>query len=110
MLTHHRNDIKCISSSEPNAGANRWPRQIKFIVGAVLIFGAIGWAWFWTRQPETRRAVDDEPFSALVFKLQNDPYVGTLAFFRVYSGKARIGSVFYNSVKDEEEREEKTLL
>jgi elongation factor G len=57
-----------------------------------------------TNQVETRKASDEEPFAALVFKLQNDPYVGTLAFFRVYSGKARIGSVFYNSVKDEEER------
>jgi elongation factor G len=57
-----------------------------------------------TNQVEIRKASDEEPFAALVFKLQNDPYVGTLAFFRVYSGKARIGSVFYNSVKDEEER------
>jgi elongation factor G len=57
-----------------------------------------------TNQVETRKASDEEPFAALVFKLQNDPYVGTLAFFRVYSGKARVGSVFYNSVKDEEER------
>jgi elongation factor G len=57
-----------------------------------------------TRQAETRKAADDEPFSALVFKIQNDPFMGSLAFFRVYSGKARAGSVFYNSVKDEEER------
>jgi elongation factor G len=57
-----------------------------------------------TRQVETRRPSDDEPFSALVFKLQNDPFMGTLAFFRVYSGKAHAGSVFYNSVKDDEER------
>jgi elongation factor G len=57
-----------------------------------------------TRQAETRKASDDEPFSALVFKLQNDPYMGTLSFFRVYSGKARVGSVLYNSVKEDEER------
>ena len=57
-----------------------------------------------THLPETRRPSDDEPFAALVFKLQNDPFMGTLAFFRVYSGKAHAGSVFYNSVKDEEER------
>jgi elongation factor G len=57
-----------------------------------------------TRQPETRKPSDDEPFSALVFKLQNDPFMGTLAFFRVYSGKAHAGSVFYNPVKDDEER------
>jgi elongation factor G len=62
-----------------------------------------------TNQVEIRKASDEEPFAALVFKLQNDPYVGTLAFFRVYSGKARIGSVFYNSVKDEEERVSRLL-
>ena len=57
-----------------------------------------------THQAETRKAADDEPFAALAFKLQNDPFMGTLAFFRVYSGKAKAGSVFYNSVKDDEER------
>jgi elongation factor G len=62
-----------------------------------------------TRQPESRKASDDEPFSALVFKLQNDSFMGTLAFFRVYSGKAKIGSVFYNSIKDEEERVSRLL-
>ncbi|MFB0566612.1 MAG: elongation factor G [Candidatus Aminicenantaceae bacterium] len=53
---------------------------------------------------ETRRVSEDEPFSALVFKIMNDPYVGNLAFFRVYSGKSRIGSQVYNSTKGEEER------
>jgi elongation factor G len=62
-----------------------------------------------THQVETRKASDDEPFSALVFKLQNDSFMGNLAFFRVYSGKARVGSVFYNSVKDEEERVSRLL-
>ena len=62
-----------------------------------------------THQVETRKASDDEPFSSLVFKLQNDPFMGNLAFFRVYSGKARVGSVFYNSVKDEEERVSRLL-
>ena len=53
---------------------------------------------------ETRRASDDEPFSGLVFKITNDPYVGSLSFFRVYSGKAKIGSWAFNATKDEEER------
>ncbi|MDD8025668.1 MAG: elongation factor G [Acidobacteriota bacterium] len=57
-----------------------------------------------SRQVETRRASDDEPFSALVFKVQNDPYMGNLAYFRVYSGKAHVGSILYNPVKDEEEK------
>ena len=57
-----------------------------------------------TLDVETRRASDDESFSALVFKTMNDLYVGTLAFFRVYSGRARIGSSVYNSTKGVERR------
>ena len=53
---------------------------------------------------ETRKASDDEPFSALVFKITNDPYVGTLSFFRVYSGKVKMGSWVHNATKGEEER------
>jgi elongation factor G len=53
---------------------------------------------------ETRKASDDEPFSALVFKITNDPYVGSLSFIRVYSGKAKVGSSVHNATKEEEER------
>ncbi len=53
---------------------------------------------------ETRKPSDAEPFSALVFKIMTDPFVGSLAYFRVYSGKAKIGSSLYIPVKDEEER------
>jgi elongation factor G len=53
---------------------------------------------------EIRAASDSEPFSALVFKIMNDPFLGNLAFFRVYSGKARLGALIYNSAKDEEEK------
>jgi elongation factor G len=62
-----------------------------------------------TLEPETRRASDAEPFSALVFKIMTDPFIGSLAYFRVYSGKAKIGSVLYNSNKDEEERVSRLL-
>jgi len=51
-----------------------------------------------------RRTADDEPFSALAFKLMNDPYVGNLTFFRVYSGKLEAGSYVYNATKDKRER------
>jgi elongation factor G len=57
-----------------------------------------------TGKEEIRNPSDSEPFSALVFKIMNDPYVGTLSFARVYSGKTRVGSTVYNSNKDEEER------
>ena len=51
-----------------------------------------------------RSADDDEPFSALAFKIATDPFVGTLTFFRVYSGTLRAGEVVYNSNKGKRER------
>lgn len=57
-----------------------------------------------TLDVEGRRASDEEPFSALVFKIMDDPYVGTLSFFRMYSGKTRVGATVYNSAKGEAER------
>ena len=53
---------------------------------------------------EARMASDDEPFSALAFKIASDPFVGNLAFFRVYSGVLNSGDVIYNSVKKRKER------
>ncbi|MFZ2521938.1 MAG: elongation factor G [Minisyncoccia bacterium] len=51
-----------------------------------------------------RNASDSEPFSALAFKLQNDPFVGQLTFFRVYSGTLEAGTYVYNSTTGEKER------
>jgi elongation factor G len=51
-----------------------------------------------------RSASDDEPFSALAFKIATDPFVGTLTFFRVYSGVLKSGDSVYNSVKKKKER------
>ncbi len=51
-----------------------------------------------------RKPDDSEPFSALVFKIMNDPFVGQLAFFRVYSGHLDSGSYVYNTAKDTRER------
>ncbi|MDD5579066.1 MAG: elongation factor G [Methylobacter sp.] len=51
-----------------------------------------------------RPADDDEPFSALAFKIATDPFVGTLTFFRVYSGVLKSGDSVYNSVKKKKER------
>ncbi len=51
-----------------------------------------------------RRASDNEPFSALVFKIMTDPYVGQLAFFRVYSGRLAAGESVYNVAKGRKER------
>ncbi len=51
-----------------------------------------------------RHPVDDEPFSALAFKIATDPFVGTLTFFRVYSGALKTGDALYNPVKGKKER------
>ena len=57
-----------------------------------------------TEEEEIRHSSDDEPFSALAFKIATDPFVGKLCFFRVYSGSVKAGSTVYNSVKDNNER------
>ena len=51
-----------------------------------------------------RESSDSEPFSALAFKIMNDPFVGSLTFMRIYSGKIEVGSSVLNSVKDKRER------
>jgi elongation factor G len=51
-----------------------------------------------------RKATDNEPFSALAFKIMNDPFVGSLTYFRVYSGKVSVGETIYNATKGKRER------
>ncbi|AWW27919.1 elongation factor G [Acetobacterium carbinolicum] len=57
-----------------------------------------------TEEEDSRKASDDEPFSALAFKIMTDPFVGKLAFFRVYSGSIESGSYVFNSSKGKRER------
>ncbi len=57
-----------------------------------------------------RRAADDEPFSALAFKIMTDPFVGQLIFFRVYSGQLKSGDSVYNPIKGKKERIGRILL
>ena len=57
-----------------------------------------------TGETISRKAADNEPFSALAFKIMTDPFVGQLAFFRVYSGSVSAGSYIYNATKDGKER------
>ena len=61
-------------------------------------------------QPEAREASDTAPFSALAFKIMNDPFVGTLTFARIYSGKLEAASQVSNSVKDKKEKVGRMLL
>ena len=57
-----------------------------------------------TEQTVKRKAEDKEPFSALIFKIMTDPFVGQLAFLRVYSGSIKTGSSAYNTTRKREER------
>ncbi len=63
-----------------------------------------------TDEEEDRHASDDEPLSALAFKIVTDPYVGKLAYFRVYSGSLKAGSYVLNSSKNKRERIGRILL
>ncbi|EQD52677.1 translation elongation factor G, partial [mine drainage metagenome] len=57
------------------------------------------------REKETsRRALDTEPFAALAFKIMTDPFVGSLSFFRVYSGVLAAGDQVFNPIKSKKER------
>ncbi len=55
-------------------------------------------------EEEDRKSADEEPFSALAFKIMSDPYVGRLTYFRIYSGVLKSGSYITNSVKEKKER------
>merc|ERR1719301_411909 len=55
-------------------------------------------------EPTARESSDDEPFSALAFKLMNDPFVGQLTFTRIYSGVLKSGDSVRNTVKEKNER------
>ena len=71
------------------------PTEVKAIEGTLLDAD---------HTPATREADDNAPFAALAFKIATDPFVGTLTFFRVYSGKLESGTGVYNSVKEKKER------
>jgi elongation factor G len=65
---------------------------------------------FRTEEPVVRRASDDEPLSVLAFKIMDDPFVGSLTFCRIYSGKLETGMGLLNSTRDKKERVGRMLL
>ncbi len=65
---------------------------------------------FKTEEETVRRPSDDEPFAMLAFKIMDDPFVGTITFCRVYSGKVEAGSSILNSTRDKKERVGRMLL
>ncbi|HYD04925.1 MAG TPA: elongation factor G, partial [Reyranella sp.] len=65
---------------------------------------------FKTEEPVVRKASDDEPLSVLAFKIMDDPFVGSLTFCRIYSGKMETGMSLLNSSRDKKERVGRMLL
>jgi elongation factor G len=65
---------------------------------------------FKTEEPVERKASDDEPLSVLAFKIMDDPFVGSLTFCRIYSGKLETGMSLMNSTRDKRERVGRMLL
>ncbi|PWG74672.1 elongation factor G, partial [Enterococcus hirae] len=63
-----------------------------------------------TGEEEERKLVPDEKLCGLAFKIQTDPHVGRLTYFRVYSGVLKAGSYIYNTVSDSKERVGRLLL
>lgn len=91
-------------SSYKNKGVQALLDAIVAYLPAPTDIGAINGVDPETHEPDHRDPSDSLPFSALAFKIMADPYVGKLAFFRVYSGTLASGSYVYNSTKNKRER------
>jgi elongation factor G len=92
-------------------GASFKNKGIQMLLDAVISFlpspadaGVIEAHHIGINDQVTRKTSDDEQFTALAFKIMNDPFVGKLTFFRVYTGKLEAGSYVYNSVSGKKER------
>ena len=100
------NDIipVCCGTSYKNKGVQKLLDNIIDYMPAPTDIEAIKGVHPDTGAEDCRHASDDEPFSALAFKIMTDPFVGKLCFFRVYSGSVAKGTAVYNSTKDADER------
>lgn len=87
-----------------NRGIQRLLDAIVYYLPSPLDIPAIEGTNPYTGKTEARHPSINEPFSALVFKIVTDPYVGRLAYFRVYSGSVAVGDSVLNSTKDKRER------
>ena len=94
----------CCGTSYKNKGVQKLLDNIVEYMPAPTDIPAIKGVNPETGEEDCRHASDDEPFSALAFKIMTDPFVGKLCFFRVYSGMVSKGTAVYNSVKDADER------
>ena len=100
------NDIipVCCGTSYKNKGVQKLLDNIIEYMPAPTDIEAIKGVNPDTDEEDCRHASDEEPFSALAFKIMTDPFVGKLCFFRVYSGSVQKGTSVYNSTKDSDER------
>ncbi|MDD3766270.1 MAG: elongation factor G [Eubacteriales bacterium] len=94
----------CCGTSYRNKGVQKLLDAIVDYMPAPTDIPAIKGVLPDTEEETERHSSDDEPFSALAFKITTDPFVGKLCFFRVYSGTLKSGSYVYNSTKDCKER------
>ncbi|MBQ7406937.1 MAG: elongation factor G [Clostridia bacterium] len=94
----------CCGTSYKNKGVQKLLDNIIEYMPAPTDIAAIKGVNPDTGEEDERHASDEEPFSALAFKIMTDPFVGKLCFFRVYSGSVSKGTAVYNSVKDSDER------
>ena len=94
----------CCGTSYRNKGVQKLLDAIVDYMPAPTDIPAIKGEDVETGEEVERHASDDEPFSALAFKIATDPYVGKLCFFRVYSGKVEKGTAVFNSTKGKHER------
>ncbi len=94
----------CCGTSYKNKGVQKLLDNIIEYMPAPTDIEAIKGVNPETDEEDCRHASDDEPFSALAFKIMTDPFVGKLCFFRVYSGSVAKGTAVYNSTKDSDER------
>lgn len=100
------NELVCVTcgSSYKNKGVQMMLDAIVDYMPSPLDIPAIKGTNPKTGEEDERHPSDDEPFSALAFKIMTDPFVGKLAFMRVYSGTAESGSYVYNATKGKRER------
>ncbi len=94
----------CCGTSYRNKGVQELLDAIVDFMPSPLDVPAIAGVNPDTDEEDVRHPSDDEPFSALAFKIATDPYVGKLCFFRVYSGHMTAGSAVYNANKRQRER------
>ena len=94
----------CCGSSYRNKGVQLLLDAVVDYLPSPLDIPAVKGTKPGTDEEDSREASDDAPFAALVFKIMADPFIGKLAFFRVYSGKLESGSYVYNANKGKRER------